>query len=379
MQSSRAATREDLYDRAYFECRRIRRRQLPEGAGFAGFRVQEAGTARSTGGKTTGWPFWARPISAPSASCGQVWPVGARRRARRRGSTIAGGVSRLHRILLRPARRRPTVRVYALLEGPSIVGAYRFLMTRDKGVVMDIEARCSCATTSRASASRRSPRCTGFRRPKKPTAIDWRPEVHDSDGLAMWTGRGERMWRPLNNPPRSWSRPSATTIRAASACCSATAISTIISTACIYDRRPSLWVEPLERRLGQGRDPAHRDPDRRRDPRQHRRHVGAGGAGAPGADPSIFLSAALARGRALSDQARRAASRPGSATAASPACRGRRACASSWWSSWAAPRPTPLRGEARAGVVGLARQHSPTSSPKPYLTMCPAIGGRSST
>src|SRR3546814_8621429 len=30
--------------------------------------------------------------------------------------------------------------------------------------------------------------------------VDWRPEVHDSDGLAMWTGAGERIWRPLNNP-----------------------------------------------------------------------------------------------------------------------------------------------------------------------------------
>jgi glucans biosynthesis protein len=26
--------------------------------------------------------------------------------------------------------------------------------------------------------------------------------VHDSDGLALWTGAGERLWRPLNNPPR---------------------------------------------------------------------------------------------------------------------------------------------------------------------------------
>ncbi|WP_294641638.1 glucan biosynthesis protein, partial [uncultured Aureimonas sp.] len=36
----------------------------------------------------------------------------------------------------------------------------------------------------------------------KQRRIDWRPEVHDSDGLAMWTGMGERIWRPLNNPPR---------------------------------------------------------------------------------------------------------------------------------------------------------------------------------
>src|SRR3546814_10852582 len=37
----------------------------------------------------------------------------------------------------------------------------------------------------------------------KQTAVDWRPEVHDSDGLAMWNGDGERIWRPLNNPPRT--------------------------------------------------------------------------------------------------------------------------------------------------------------------------------
>jgi len=30
----------------------------------------------------------------------------------------------------------------------------------------------------------------------------WRPEVHDSDGLAVETGTGERLWRPLTNPKR---------------------------------------------------------------------------------------------------------------------------------------------------------------------------------
>ena len=31
---------------------------------------------------------------------------------------------------------------------------------------------------------------------------DWRPEIHDSDGLEMQLASGERIWRPLNNPPR---------------------------------------------------------------------------------------------------------------------------------------------------------------------------------
>jgi periplasmic glucans biosynthesis protein len=32
-------------------------------------------------------------------------------------------------------------------------------------------------------------------------ADDWRPQIHDSDGLSLWTGTGERIWRPLVNPP----------------------------------------------------------------------------------------------------------------------------------------------------------------------------------
>jgi glucans biosynthesis protein len=29
---------------------------------------------------------------------------------------------------------------------------------------------------------------------------DWRPEIHDSDGLQIWSGSGEWIWRPLMNP-----------------------------------------------------------------------------------------------------------------------------------------------------------------------------------
>ena len=35
----------------------------------------------------------------------------------------------------------------------------------------------------------------------KAKAADWRPEIHDSDGLAIWAGTGEHLWRPLINPP----------------------------------------------------------------------------------------------------------------------------------------------------------------------------------
>ena len=34
----------------------------------------------------------------------------------------------------------------------------------------------------------------------QPRPQDFRPEVHDSDGLMMATGDGEWLWRPLQNP-----------------------------------------------------------------------------------------------------------------------------------------------------------------------------------
>jgi len=39
---------------------------------------------------------------------------------------------------------------------------------------------------------------------ENPAALgDYRPEVHDSDGLAMWSDSGEWLFRPLRNPPRT--------------------------------------------------------------------------------------------------------------------------------------------------------------------------------
>jgi len=39
-----------------------------------------------------------------------------------------------------------------------------------------------------------------FRGKASPPRDDYRPEIHDSDGLFLSTGSGERIWRPLSNP-----------------------------------------------------------------------------------------------------------------------------------------------------------------------------------
>lgn len=94
--------------------------------------------------------------------------------------------------------------IHALLEGPRVTGAYR-LDTRHvpgKGVFQTIDTDIFL----RGDVERLgiAPLTSMFWYGKNNHFVgpDWRPEIHDSDGLEMLLGTGERIWRPLNNPPR---------------------------------------------------------------------------------------------------------------------------------------------------------------------------------
>jgi glucans biosynthesis protein len=81
----------------------------------------------------------------------------------------------------------------------------------------------------------------------RPMISDWRPQIHDSDGLSLWTGAGERIWRPLRNPPRVTtnafldSDPKGFGLMQRDR-----AFGDYQDDGAFYDRRPSAWVEPLE-------------------------------------------------------------------------------------------------------------------------------------
>ena len=94
--------------------------------------------------------------------------------------------------------------IYALLEGPSVVGAYRFLCRKAGG---EITQDVSMALWLRRDVARLgiAPLTSMFWYDEgNPGArADWRPEIHDSDGLLVHNSAGERLWRPLGNPPRA--------------------------------------------------------------------------------------------------------------------------------------------------------------------------------
>jgi glucans biosynthesis protein len=74
---------------------------------------------------------------------------------------------------------------------------------------------------------------------------DWRPCVHDSEGLAIWNGIGEQLWRPLNNPPRVVVSSFADKgPRGFGLLQRARSFSDFEDGDNRFERRPNVWVEP---------------------------------------------------------------------------------------------------------------------------------------
>ena len=134
----------------------------------------------------------------------------------------------------RPAADANTLVVHALLDSPSVAGAYRFAITPGDTTVMDVDL----ALYPRQEIERLgiAPCTSMFQAGEndRRKGNDWRPEIHDSDGLAIHNGAGEWLWRPLRNPAGvSFNAFADQAPRAASGCCSATTTSrTTRTTAC---------------------------------------------------------------------------------------------------------------------------------------------------
>jgi len=147
--------------------------------------------------------------------------------------------------LKRPVKDSQRLTVYALLDSPSVTGAYRFEIGPGATLVMDVDA----AIYPRKIIERIgiAPLTSMFQHGEndRRMASDWRPEIHDSDGLQLLTGNGEWIWRPLINPsgirvnsyldanPRGFGLLQRDRN-----------FDHYQDDSVFYERRPSLWVEP---------------------------------------------------------------------------------------------------------------------------------------
>jgi glucans biosynthesis protein len=135
--------------------------------------------------------------------------------------------------------------MHSLLDSPSLTGAYRFALHRTKGVVMEITADLNLRAPIERLGIAPLTSMFWFSETAKPTAIDWRPAVHDADGLALWTRTGEHIWRPLNNPPRTTLSSFFDENPRGFGLLQRDRNFDHYQDGVKYDKRPSTWVEPL--------------------------------------------------------------------------------------------------------------------------------------
>ena len=148
--------------------------------------------------------------------------------------------------LERPDVHARTITVHALLDSQSVAGAYRFRIEPGTTTIMEVEAELfpRVELTDVGIAPQTS--MFLFDGTIDERFDDFRPAVHDSDGLLVVNGAGEHLWRKLSNPktlqissfvdenPRGFGLMQ----RKREA-------SDFADLEAKYHIRPSMWVEPL--------------------------------------------------------------------------------------------------------------------------------------
>lgn len=150
--------------------------------------------------------------------------------------------------LQRPAPGATEVTLLALLDSPRASGAYRFVIRPGQDTTMTVQARLFLrATDQPVRTLGLAPLTSMFLHGEnQPNANDFRPEVHDSDGLLMHTGDGEWLWRPLQNPRRiAVSSFTMHQPRGFGLMQRDRRFASYEDIEARYERRPSAWVRPL--------------------------------------------------------------------------------------------------------------------------------------
>ena len=233
------------FDRQLFQYRgKVSDLSVPADVGFAGFRVV---------GQFASSPHPLEVASFLGASYfraigeGQVYGTSAR------GLAVDIGLAKAEEFpvfrefwIERPNRESRQLRMWALLDSPSVAGAYELALRPGGATLCDVTARLFF---------RRQPEKIGL----APLSSMWmwgdgrpgphddpRPEVHDADGLLVWTSAGEWVWRPFSQQGYpSLSHYDFTGVRGLGLLQRDRRPEVYRDDEAKYHLRPSVWIEPL--------------------------------------------------------------------------------------------------------------------------------------
>ncbi len=148
--------------------------------------------------------------------------------------------------LRKPDPKDTSARFYALLDGPSYAGAYAFTVSPGNDTIVDVKAVLFTRNVVQRVGIAPMSSMFWFGENSRRRFDDFRPEVHDSDGLSIRMGTGERIWRPLSND----SGKLELTIFKMNKCDGFGLLqrdrrfSAYEDNEAAYHQRPALWIEP---------------------------------------------------------------------------------------------------------------------------------------
>lgn len=149
--------------------------------------------------------------------------------------------------LQRPEANARELVIYALLDSKSVAGAYRFVLRPGVDTVVSVKARLHARRNIAKLGL--APLTSMYLHGENQRAAgeDYRPEVHDSDGLLMQGGTGEWIWRPLVNPRRllttsfTFNNPLGFGLQQRDR-----SFASYEDLEARYELRPSAWVKPVK-------------------------------------------------------------------------------------------------------------------------------------
>ena len=146
----------------------------------------------------------------------------------------------------KPAAGDTALTIYALLKGPSVTGAYEFIVQPGKATIVDV--RSVLIFRREVSVPGIAPLTSMFwygENSGRP-AGQLRQEVHDSDGLIVQDAAGSHLWQPLHNPgaPETTITPVHRLTRFG-LLQRDRRVTSYEDLEAHYEQRPSAWIEPL--------------------------------------------------------------------------------------------------------------------------------------
>ncbi len=146
-----------------------------------------------------------------------------------------------------PAAGADTIQIYALMDSATLSGAYQFNFIL--GVQSTVEVTATLFPRKDVLRPGIAPLTSMFfyGENNRRHHGDYRPELHDSDGLLIKNGNGEMLWRPLINPKKAQiSAFQSSSIKGFGLMQRDTNFEHYQDLDLNYEKRPAYWVEPLD-------------------------------------------------------------------------------------------------------------------------------------